>query len=150
LPEYKQHTQRFAYNIGRDLRDTVLGGTPHCRNTNNTFNVAREGSGESLAHLLRDVAANWLRLCRKYIRKRMGGSRMLDRNIEIMLHFSPFAKKHDFRTIFSPQIKANPIPNTIYIVGETVFGFPKKQTPEPAGFPPVPGERSMYASKPET
>jgi hypothetical protein len=59
--------------------------------------------------------------------------------------FSPFAKKRDFRTIFSPQIKANPVLNTLYIVGKTVFGFPKKQTSGHGGFPQVPGERSMYA-----
>jgi hypothetical protein len=60
-------------------------------------------------------------------------------------HFSLFAKKGRIFTIFSPQIKANPVLNTLYIVGKTVFGFPKKQTSEPGGFPPVPGERSMYA-----
>jgi hypothetical protein len=61
-----------------------------------------------------------------------------------------FLKKYDFQTIFSPQIKAKPVLNTLYIVGETAFGFPKNKLRATFGFPQVSGERSMYASKPET
>jgi hypothetical protein len=68
-----------------------------------------------------------------------------------MLHFEPFAKKHDFRTIFSPQIKAKPVLNTLYIVGKTAFGFLEKQTPEPRRFSAGSRRKEyMYASKPET